>query len=139
MQDIIRQVITFVKRKKMMNIKAIILTFACLFCLGNFTSRAQSQGNDNESIRSMIEKKRVYNEYKGIGYRIQLFNGSEKRVKTIRDKFRNEFPSIETYLKYNTPEWKIQVGSYKTTLEASRGLRAISKKFSGAIIIPMSN
>ena len=100
----------------MMNTKAIILTFACLFCLGNFMSRAQSQSNDNESIRSMIEKKRVYNEYKGIGYRIQLFNGSEKRVKTIRDKFRNEFPSIETYLKYNAPEWKIQVGSYKTTL-----------------------
>ena len=102
-------------------------------------SRAQSQSNDNESIRSMIEKKRAYNEYKGIGYRIQLFNGSEKRVKTIRDKFRNEFPSIETYLKYNAPEWKIQFGSYKTTLEASRGLRAISKKFSGEIIIPWSH
>ena len=94
-----------------MNIKAILLTFACLFCLGNSTSYAQSQNNDNDSIRAIIEKKRDYNERKGIGYRIQLYNGSEKRVKTIRAKFRIEFPSIETYLKYNAPEWKIQVGS----------------------------
>ena len=121
-----------------MNIKAILLTFACLFCLGNSTTYAQSQNNDNDSIRAIIEKKRDYNERKGIGYRIQLYNGSEKRVKTIRAKFRIEFPSIETYLKYNSPEWKIQVGSFKTTLEAAKGLREISKKFSGAIIIPMS-
>ena len=121
-----------------MNIKAILLTFACLFCLGNSTSHAQSQNNDNDSIRAIIEKKRAYNERKGIGYRIQLYNGSEKRVKTIRAKFRIEFPSIATYLKYNAPEWKIQVGSYKTTLEAARGLREINKKFPGAIIIPMS-
>jgi hypothetical protein len=118
-----------------MNIKVILLTFASLFFLGNSTSRAQSQNNDNDSIRSIIEKKRAYNNRKGIGYRIQLYNGSEKRVKTIRAKFRIEFPSIETYLKYNAPEWKIQVGSYKTTLEAARELREINKKFSGAIII----
>ena len=121
-----------------MNIKAILLTFACLFCLGNSTSYAQSQNNDNDSILAIIDKKRAYNKHKGIGYRIQLYNGSEKRVKTIRAKFRIEFPSIETYLKYNAPEWKIQVGSYKTTLEAAKGLREISKKFSGAIIIPIS-
>ena len=121
-----------------MNIKAILLTFACLFCLGNSTTYAQSQNNDNDSIRAIIEKKRDYNERKGIGYRIQLYNGSEKRVKTIRAKFRIEFPSIESYVKYNAPEWKIQVGSYKTTLEAAKGLREISKKFSGAIIIPIS-
>jgi hypothetical protein len=121
-----------------MNIKAILLTFACLFCLGNYNSRAQSQNNDNDSIRTIIEKKRAYNERKGIGYRIQLYNGAEKRVKTIRAKFRIEFPSIETYLKYNAPEWKIQVGSYKTTLEAAKALREINRKFSGSIVIPIS-
>ena len=63
-----------------MNIKVILLTFASLFFLGNSTSRAQSQNNDNDSIRSIIEKKRAYNNRKGIGYRIQLYNGSEKRV-----------------------------------------------------------
>tara|TARA_B110000091_G_C13690560_1_gene421873 strand:- start:580 stop:948 length:369 start_codon:yes stop_codon:yes gene_type:complete len=121
-----------------MNIKAILLTFTCLFCLGNYTSHAQSKNNDNDSIRSIIEKKRAYNKRKGIGYRIQLYNGAEKRVKTIRAKFRIEFPLIETYLKYNAPEWKIQVGNYKTTLEAAKALMEINLKFSGAIVIPMS-
>ena len=59
----------------------------------------------------LLRRKEPITIVNGIGYRIQLYNGSEKRAKTIRAKFRIEFPSIETYLKYNAPEWKIQVGS----------------------------
>ena len=121
-----------------MKTKAILLTFTCLFCLGSYTSQAQSQNNDNESINSLIKKKRAYNKRKGIGFRIQLYNGSEKRAKTIKARFRIEFPKVNTHLKYNAPEWKIQVGNYKTTLEAAKALMAINLKFSGAIVIPIS-
>lgn len=132
------QVVTFVERHLMMKIKGILLTFACLLCFGNFTGHAQTQGNDNEEIISIIEKKRDYNKRKGFGYRIQLYNGDEKQTKKIRARFKTEFPNIETHLKYNAPEWKIQVGNYKTTIEAAKVLRAINLKFSGAIVIPIS-
>jgi hypothetical protein len=121
-----------------MKIKPIFLMFAFALYFGAYTSSAQTQTNDNEKVADLIAKKRAYNKRKGFGYRIQLYNGSENRAKSIRGKFRVEFPNIKTYLKYNAPEWKIQVGNYKTTLEADKALMGINMKFSGAIVIPIS-
>ena len=64
-------------------------------------------------------------------------NGFEVEAKKTRAKFRIEFPEIKTYLVYRQPEWKIQVGTYKTKLEADRALLEIKKEFSSAIVVPL--
>ena len=120
-----------------MNLQSILRTLTFMICLGSFTCYSQSQSNDNEHIKSFIAKKRDYNKRKGFGYRIQLYNGNELLAKSIRAQFQAEFPSVETHLKYNAPEWKIQVGNYKTTLEADKAMIDINLKFSGAIVIPI--
>ncbi|MCH2034713.1 MAG: SPOR domain-containing protein [Tenacibaculum sp.] len=38
-------------------------------------------------------------------------------------------------LKYEAPEWKVQVGKYYSKIEADRALNKIKEKFSGAIVI----
>ena len=53
-------------------------------------------------------------------------------------EFNKKFPKVKTHLKFDTPEWKIQVGNYKTTLEADKALININLKFSGAIVIPIN-
>ena len=121
-----------------MKIKSILLPFLFTIYLGCFTSFGQNQTNDNEKIRSLITKKRDYNKRKGFGYRIQLYNGSEINAKRIRKEFNKKFPKVKTQLKFDTPEWKIQVGNYKTTLEADKALININLKFSGAIVIPIN-
>tara|TARA_B100000768_G_C11159115_1_gene323744 strand:- start:176 stop:544 length:369 start_codon:yes stop_codon:yes gene_type:complete len=121
-----------------MKIKSILLPFLFTIYLGCFTSFGQNQTNDNEKIRSLITKKRDYNKRKGFGYRIQLYNGSEINAKRIRKEFNKKFPKVKTHLKFDTPEWKIQVGNYKTTLEADKALININLKFSGAIVIPIN-
>ncbi|CAI8155013.1 MAG: Uncharacterised protein [Polaribacter sp. SA4-10] len=115
-----------------------MLPFLFTIYLGCFTSFGQNQTNDNEKIRSLITKKRDYNKRKGFGYRIQLYNGSEINAKRIRKEFNKKFPKVKTHLKFDTPEWKIQVGNYKTTLEADKALININLKFSGAIVIPIN-
>ena len=122
----------------MMKIKSILTAFAITVCFGIHTSYAQTQDNDNEKISSLISKKRDYNSRKGFGYRIQLYNGSEVRAKDIGTKFISEFPLIKTHVEYLEPEWKIQVGNFKTTLEADKSLIEITMKFPGAIVIPIS-
>lgn len=98
---------------------------------------SQDQKSDNQLINELIEKKKEFNKEFGFGYRIQLYNGFEVEAKKTREKFRLEFPDIKTYIVYRQPEWKIQVGTYKTKLEADRALLNIKKEFGGAIVVPL--
>ena len=110
-----------------------------LFLLGNIlTSFSQSQQNDNEKVELLITKKRTYNKSHSFGYRIQLFNGDEKAVKEKRKEFNVEFPDIKTYRIYNPPEWKIQVGHFKTKLAADQFLISLKKQFPSAIVVPLA-
>ena len=117
--------------------KSFFLSCLLVFLIGSIDSYAQNENNDSEKIRELISKKRAYNKSFGFGYRIQLYNGNEKIAKSIRSRFRIEFPEVFSRLKYTAPEWKVQVGNYKTKLEADKALILLQKEFSGIIVVPM--
>lgn len=98
---------------------------------------AQELKADNLIIEEFIEKKKEFNKEFGYGYRIQLYNGFEVEAKKVKEKFKIDFPDIKTYVVYRQPEWKIQVGTYKTKLEADRALLEIKKDFLSAIVVPL--
>lgn len=107
-----------------------------LLFLGYFsTLNAQSKYIKNRDINSLLEKKRQYNKHHGFGYRIQLYNGNETQARNIQNGFQKDFSGIYTKLQYISPEWKVQVGNYKTRLDADRALLKIRENFSGAIVI----
>lgn len=114
-----------------------LATVFFLLLFGVFGVSAQSNYTNNKNINSLLEKKREYNRYNSTGYRIQLYNGFEKQAKSIRNRFENQYPGVYTKLTYEQPDWKIQVGNYKTRLHADRALNRIREKFSGAIVVPM--
>ncbi|AUC85406.1 SPOR domain-containing protein [Polaribacter sp. ALD11] len=110
-----------------------------LFCL--FTSigtlKAQNTTNKSEKVENILEKKRNYNKSNGFGYNIQIYYGNETTAKSKNAKFKILYPRVNTKLVYNNPEWKVQVGNYKTKLEADRANLLFKKEFSGTIVIPM--
>jgi hypothetical protein len=97
----------------------------------------QEKKSDTQLINELIAKKKNFNREFKHGYRIQLYNGFEVEAKKMQAKFGIEFPDIPTFIVYRQPEWKIQVGTYKTKLEADRALLTIKKEFSGAIVVPL--
>ncbi|MDY0780853.1 SPOR domain-containing protein [Tenacibaculum sp. IB213877] len=120
-----------------MKINKVILTFFVASVMGILTLNAQSSYTDNKNINSLLEKKREYNKYNGSGFRIQLYNGNETRAKSLKSSFERDFPGVYTKLKYEQPDWKVQVGSYKTKLDADRALNKVREKYSGAFILPL--
>lgn len=114
-----------------------ILVIFVVFFFSAQTFYAQEQKTDNQLIEEFVDKKKDFNKEFGYGFRIQLYNGFEVEAKKTRAKFRLEFPDIKTYLVYRQPEWKIQVGTYKTKLEADRALLEIKKEFRSAIVVPL--
>ena len=53
--------------------------------------------------------------------------------------FEYEFAGVFSKWEYSATEWKIQVGNYKTRLDADKAINKIREKFYGAIVIPIGN
>lgn len=111
-----------------------ICTISALL-LTSFSVTSQTNITENKDIASLIAKKRIYNKKNGTGFRIQLYNGSETTARRIKSNFQSDFRGVFTKLEYEAPDWKVQVGSYKTKLDADRALNIIREKYSGGIII----
>ena len=120
-----------------MKLKTLFTAILLLFFFGNTTINAQSSNDNSTDIKNLLAKKRDYNKRYGYGFRIQLYNGLEKRARSYKGRFQVEFPGIYNKLEYNAPEWKVQVGNYKNRLEADKAISKIREKFSGAIVIPI--
>jgi len=69
------------------------------------------------------------------GYRIQLFYGSENGAIRTQNKFREIYPNTSCSLVFDSPNWKIKVGNYKTRLIADKHLQEIITEFGDAIVI----
>ncbi|MFK5880475.1 MAG: SPOR domain-containing protein [Flavobacteriaceae bacterium] len=115
-----------------MNTKRILLSALAIFL--TFSATAFSQ--EGKKINEVLEQKRAYNKENptGIGFKIQLYNGDETTAYKIQNNFKIEF-AIKDTLIYDTPEFKVQVGNFKTRLEADRALLEISKRFSSAVVL----
>lgn len=117
-----------------MRIKQIAFIFTALSITG--LAEVNAQKSDTQLVKELIQKKRNYNRDKGFGFRIQLSNGNEIDIKKTKQLFTIEFPTIATYILFDSPDWKVQVGDYRTSLEADKALNLINKKFRGAIVVP---
>lgn len=119
------------------NHKSVAPLFLFFFIAISHSTYSQKKTTKLEEIRNIISKKRNFNKEFGFGYRIQLYNGNEQQARQILTRFNVDFPDRFSKLVYNSPEWKVQVGNYKTKLEADKDLIKFQKKITGIIVVPM--
>ena len=119
----------------MKNITNTIQIFIFVLII-NFSSEAQnSRVNTTQSIEieKIIEIKKELNKNKSM-LRIQIFNGSREDANKIKGKFENIKVDSIIDMVYETPNYKIWIGNYKTQLEADRKLLEIKRYFPDAFI-----
>jgi len=117
--------------------KAFLVFVLLLTALGTSNLIAQNETNSSPEIKRLIAKKRSFNKSYGYGYIVQIYYGNETKARSLRNKFKINFPEVYTKLDYDKPDWKVLVGRYKTKLEADKALIRFSEKFSGLIVIPL--
>ena len=117
--------------------KFYFAAFLLVLIAGNHSISAQNSTNSSAQIKNLIAKKRAFNSKFGYGFRVQIFYGDETKARGIQNKFKVNFPNVYTKLDYEQPYWKVQVGNYRTRLEADKAMVSFSEKFSGLIIIPL--
>jgi len=70
------------------------------------------------------------------GYRIQLFFDDNKgKVDEARSKFLSLHPKVDTYLNYNSPNYFLKVGDFRTQMEAEKVKATIDAQFPTAFIV----
>ncbi|HYX09984.1 MAG TPA: hypothetical protein VE912_24875 [Bacteroidales bacterium] len=73
------------------------------------------------------------------GYRIRIFSnsGQSARQNALQEKsrFMKDFPDINSYLIYDSPNFKIYVGDFRTKSQAIKAYKRIVQEFPYAFII----
>ena len=102
----------------------------------NFSTQAQNgkvEITQSIEIEKVIEIKKEINKNKSM-LRIQIFNGSREDANNTKEKFENIKVDSIIDMVYETPNYKIWVGNYKTQLEADIKLLEIKRYFPDAFI-----
>ncbi len=118
--------------------KNVFLT-SIMFTLA-YNIHAQDQNltlNQDPKFEQLLNDKRKINTSLSTNenYKIQIFSGkSEEAKKTLTD-FKREYSDIDGTIIFNTPNYKVLVGNFKTRIEAERNLAEIKKKYKSVFLI----
>lgn len=66
--------------------------------------------------------------------KIQIFNGNLRNAEKVKSKFEFKYKDIPTSIKFETPNYKVWVGNFRTNLEAERYLIEVKETFPNAFI-----
>lgn len=119
-------------------IKIIELFYLFLFITSPLISQENNQSiNQDSSIYKLLRLKTDYNKkiFESSFYTIQIYYGDLKEADSISKAFSEEFKEIKTSLIFETPNYKVRVGNFKTIIDASINLEKIKRKFRGAFIL----
>ncbi|MDZ4845144.1 MAG: SPOR domain-containing protein [Chitinophagales bacterium] len=110
----------------------LLLTTSNVIAQGNIEIIQDSRVETLISRYAQVKQKQASIE----GYRIQISAGSNRNnVYQTKSQFYQNFSDIKQYIIYQSPNFKLRVGNYRTRLEAYKDLQEILPRFNGAFII----
>lgn len=68
-------------------------------------------------------------------YKIQIYSGESEKAKKTVIQFKQDFKDIDATIIFNTPNYKVWVGNFKTRMEAERNFVEIKKKYKNTLLI----
>ena len=122
--------------------KKIILTFV-LGGLTTYYANAQDQNvaiNQDPKFEQLLNEKIKINTSLTVNdsYKIQIYSGNSENAKKTLNEFRQEFPAIDATIVFNTPNYKVWVGNFKTRIEAEKTLADIKNRYKNILLIKPS-
>lgn len=81
-------------------------------------------------IKSKMEKDGEFSDR----YKIQLYYGNLNKANEIVRASKDAFSKWDSSIQWETPNYKVWIGNYRTRLEADRALKEVHTKFPNAFI-----
>ena len=68
-------------------------------------------------------------------YKIQIFSGESEKAKKTLNECKQEFKDLDGTIVFNTPNYKVWIGDFRTRIEAEKYLIDIKKKYDNVLLI----
>lgn len=111
------------------------------FYLGLFSQENPINNSIQTSlkVRALQEKKVEYHKRtngESDGYRVKIhFSADKTKAREVQSKFSAKYNDVPTYEEYQQPNFVINVGDFKTKLEATELLKKIKEDYPYAFIV----
>ncbi|KIA87296.1 SPOR domain-containing protein [Flavobacterium sp. AED] len=117
--------------------------YAVTLCLTSNYINAQDQNitvNQDSKFEQLLNEKRKTNISNTVNdrYKVQIFSGDSEKAKNTLNEFKQEFVDMDGTIVFNTPNYKVWVGNFKTRIEAEHNLIDIRKKYKNVLLIKPS-
>ena len=111
------------------------------FCLSSRAQDGKTNISVDPKIDQLLKEKRKLNTglFLNEGYKIQIFYGNSDESKKKLQEFKKEFKDLDGTIIFNSPNYKVWIGNFKTRIDVERAMVDIKKKYPTALIIKPSN
>jgi len=117
------------------------LHFALLFCT-LFAGRSMAQ-TGNVTVTQDARFEELLNEKRKISasitvndrYKIQIFYGENDKARKALQDFKKDFKGMDGTIIFESPTYKVWVGSFRSRIEAEKNLAGIKKKYPYALLV----
>ena len=111
------------------------------FCLSSRAQDGKTNVSVDPKIDQLLKEKRKLNTglFLNEAYKIQIFYGNSEESKKKLQEFKREFKDLDGTIIFNSPNYKVWIGNFKTRIEVERAMFDIKKKHPTALIIKPSN
>ena len=110
------------------------------FCLSSRAQDGKTSVSVDPKIDQLLKEKRKLNTglFLNEGYKIQIFYGNSEESKKKLQEFKKEFKDLDGTIIFNSPNYKVWIGNFKTRIDVERAMVDIKKKYPTALIIKPS-
>ena len=117
------------------NTYLILLFF--LISLQSFSQNLSSKINEDEKFIKLLKlSKEANSEYfKSNFFSIQVYSGQYKQADSVLKFVNEKYLNDSIFFFFETPNYKVQVGKFKSKIEAQKKLRLVIKDFKAAFIL----
>lgn len=121
---------------KSLNLKISTIAAICLISASSICNAQQANISINQDakIDKLLELKKGMNKETTDRYKIQIYSGNRSAAQNAKEKFLSKYSNWTPSMVFETPNYKIWAGNFRSRLEADRALKKIKKNFSGAFI-----
>ncbi|MCX7546810.1 SPOR domain-containing protein [Xanthomarina sp. F1114] len=123
---------------KILNYKKSVysLGFMILITSLSFAQQGSVNINQDKEINQLLALKKEINTSENTSdrYKIQIYSGNRTEAEKNQSNFKALNLEMPSKLVYETPNFKIWIGNFRTSLEADRALAKIKTTFPSAFI-----
>ena len=93
--------------------------------------------NQDPKFEQLLNEKRKTNTSITVNdrYKLQIFSGDSESAKRILNEFKQEYKNLDCTIVFNTPNYKVWVGNFRTRIEAEHNLIDIKKKYKNVLLV----